>query len=380
MRIFTVLFLALFSLGSVAQDSKKVSLTITYKGSPLCYWDVTIKHGDVELAKGKTDDKGRVDFGYVRLLSNGIDAYGYKKTANGEKKWDVKGYITLNDQGHADFDFQPLVEETGMGSMLESAWGLTLNDCQGGSSSGTSMSSGESGSSSGNESSKSEGPSIAEQQKAEQEQWKEDWESGKTTAEGYQNQRAMYANKIDDLTRKINKKTEELNDAKPDSKEYSELSYEIKDMELEKQITELKLERTDKEIANGNKPLSKTERDEYKDKEESLKAQQKALKEKKDSGVRISESNNEDISGDSEEEFEKFTVYTAEEFASMGTMSLQKLKIEYQTKLGKRKTALKAKGSIMKDDKKALLEKEIAELERMIELMETELAKRKEEK
>lgn len=398
MKFFTLLLLSLFTFGAaLAQESKKVTMKLTYKGAPLCYWDVTLKHGDVALKQGKTDDKGFVDFGYVQLLSYSVDASGYKKTANGEKTWDVKGYISLNEQGHADFDFQPLVEETGMGSMMEAAWGLTLNDC--GSGSGGSSSIGSTTTNSGTTTTGSDESSTgtkstleqweeesalkeAERQK-QREQEQADWESGKTTAEGFQNQRNLYIHQLEDIDRKIAKKTEERNAVKPDSRDYSELSYEIQDLEIEKKLTQLKLEKTEKQIAKGNAPLDKTEREYYNQQEEKLKAERKALEEKQNSGVKISteqpaeSDTNSEVS--EEEEFEKFVVYTAEEIASMSTLNLQKLKLEYSTKCGKRKTVLKAKGAIMKDDKKAQLEKEITELEKMIELMEAELLKRKDQ-
>lgn len=375
----------------LAQESKKVTMKLTYKGSPLCYWDVTIKHGDMQLKQAKSDENGFVDFGYVSLYSYGVDAYGYKKTANGEKKWEVKGYITLNENGHVDFDFQQLVEETGMGSMIESAWGLTLNDCAAGSGSSattnqTTTSTNQSSTTSTTDSKTTleqwdeESAAREEERKREQEQREADWESGKTTAEGYQNQRTMYQNQIKNIDAKIAKKTEELNEVKSDSKEYSEISYELKDLEIEKQLTQLKLEKVEKEIAKGNVPLEKSDREYYKSKEDELKEQQRLLKEKRESGVRINEDqdNGQEVTtGEEEEEFEKFIVYTAEDFVGMSTMNLQKLKIEYSAKLGKRRTVFKTKGSIMKPEKLALLEDEIASLEAMIELMDAELAKRK---
>ncbi len=413
-RTGLVMLCLLLGVSLSAQESKKVSMKLTYKGAPLCYWDVTIKHGDMTLKQGKTDENGFVDFGYVSLYSYAVDAYGYKKTANGEKSWDVKGYITLNENGHVDFDFQQLVEETGMGSMIESAWGLTLNDCgSGGASGGT----GTSGTTSSQTTGETENTSTGTETKSTLEQWNEesaakeeerkqeqaqrdaDWESGKTTAEGYQNQRAMYINQIKNCDAKIVKKTDERNGVKADSKEYSELSYEIKDLEIEKEITQLKLEKVEKEIAKGNVPLEKSEREYYKAKEDDLKEQQRILKEKRDSGVRINENEQENNGAgkeqngseendtksngteenniEEEEEFEKFVVYTAEEFAAMSTINLQKLKLEYSAKLGKRKTVLKAKGSIMKTEKLALLQDEIYSVEKMIELMDSELAKRK---
>lgn len=392
-RVCTILFLTFFSYALVAQESKKVSMKLTYKGAPLCYWDVTIKHGDVSLKQGKTDENGFVDFGYVSLYSYGVDAYGYKKTANGEKKWDVKGYITLNENGHVDFDFQQLVEETGMGSMIESAWGLTLNDCGSGSSSSTATNQTTTSTTTTNQSSTTtttdtkttleqwdeESAAREEERKREQEQRDADWESGKTTAEGYQNQRVMYQNQIKNIDSKIAKKTEERNKYKPESVDYSDLSYEIRDLELERELSKLKLEKVEKEIAKGNMPLEKSEREYYKTKEDELKDQQRVLKEKKDAGIRFnaSEDKVEQPSTEEDAELESFVLYTAEDFAAMSTVNLKKLKLEYSAKLGKRKTVLKTNSGLMKPEKQAVIEGEIQSLEKMIELMEVEIAKRK---
>jgi hypothetical protein len=109
---------------------KDVTLTIKYNDMLLCNWEVTIKHGDVPLAKATTDSHGVVKYNGVKLLSNDIDAFGFKPHPGGDKKWDAKGYIKLNDEGFAVLDFGPIVQEAGMPkAMVESAWGLTINDC-----------------------------------------------------------------------------------------------------------------------------------------------------------------------------------------------------------------------------------------------------------
>ena len=104
---------------------------------------------------------------------------------------------------------------------------------------------------------------------------------------------------------------------------------------------------------------------------------------KKSNSKEVKENNeekkaDEGDASEEEEEFEKFDIYTAEELALMSTFNLQKLKMEYSTKSGKRKTAIKAKGTLMKEEKKMQLENEISELEKMIVLVDAELAKRKE--
>lgn len=385
---FSVLFSAFLS---VAQKTMDVTLKITYRNNPLCYWDVTIKHGDIELAKGKTDDKGVVKFKYVKLLSLGIDAYGYKATANGDKKWDVKGYITLDDNGNADFDFEKLLQETGMPvGMMEAAWGLTLNDCAGsGSSSGSSSGSGTGSGSSISEQQKEdqdewqkEQDAKAAERKAEQDQFMTDWESGKTQAEGLQNQKTQLEGKIEGLTGKINRRNGELAKLTPQSKDHSELAYEIKDLELERSLAEVKLEKTNKMIANGNAPLNKELRQDFNEREDALKAEQKQLSDDKKSGKIYGAPEEVKTEGDAkaaeEDDEESVNYYTEAEIANMSTVGLQKAKLSYNNKITTRKVSLKTKAAIMKQDKKARLEAEIVELTRLIGVMEAELTKRKE--
>ncbi len=424
----TVLFIAAFSF---AQDSKKVAITFTYKGNPLCYWDVTIKQGDVTIANAKTDENGKADFGYCRLAYNGVDAYGYKKTANGEKKWDVKGYIGIDESGNTKFDFLPLVEDTGMGGMMEAAWGLTLNDCGGSSSSSSSASSGSGSgsSSSGTSASQEQKDDMDEwekeqeakraEQKAKQDQWNADWESGKTQAEGLQNSKAMHENKIANLDVKAQKKRIEQSKTEAGSKEYNELAYEIRDLEIEKGLTELKLEKTNLMIAKGNQQLNKAEKFPLEQREEALKAEQDSLKEAQKAGkaygvsttlsnqtsttekaqdknqtntggnsntgssekpnteVKTEEkvSNNPRING---EEEEALKLYTAEELAQLSVMNIKKLKLDYNSKITNRKVGLKTKSSIWKPEKIEKTKAELAELEKQIVLFDAELAKRKE--
>lgn len=373
-NIFTLVLVALLGLNVSAQDSKKVTMKITYKGNPLCYWDVTLKHGDVAIGQGKTDDKGFVDFGYVRLLSNQVDASGYKKTNNGDKSWDVKGYINLNEQGHADFDFDPLVQEMGMPGMLESAWGLTLNDCVASSSSNSSNnnSSTQNTTSTDNSSTTNttDNSTTANSTTSTPEPLVVD------PAQGYANQKALYENQIAGLNRKIEKKKEEQAKLTPETKEYNELTYDIMELELERDLTQVKLEKTEKSIANGNTPLNKTDRDYYNQKEEEIKTKQETLKENRKKGLSPT---GEEADVD-EDEIEGFEIYTPEQLAEMGTPGLQKLKLEYQTKLTKRNTILKTRGASLKPDKRTQLENEVLELERMIKLCDEEITKRKEQK
>ena len=421
-----LLFSAFLVVGliSFSQSSTKVSLKLTYKGAPMCFWDVTLKHGDVEIGKGKTDDKGFVSFGYVRLLSNSVDASGYKKIPNGDKKWDVKGYITLNGSGHADFDFEPLVNESGMGGMLEAAWGLTLNDCSKSSDNGSSGSSGDNmGQSNNKQEEKSDFDKQFEAQKAQQqadrEQAQADWESGKTQAEGLQNSKAMQENKIASANNKIKILNDKLAKTTPGTKEYSELQYEIRETELDRDMAQVKLDKTNRMIAKGNTPLTKAEKEDLSMREDMIKDEMESLKAAKKSGVMYGQNagssvptetkqpdvktpketeskskeekkqesahtdddeedkDDKDEKGEEKEDEDALKIVTNDELAKMSVVGLKKLKLDSNTKLTNRKVALKTKKSLMKPEKITQTETEIKQLEEQLLRIDAELEKRK---
>lgn len=432
MKQFTLFTLLLLSSIGFAQNSKKVAVKFTYKGNPLCYWDVTLKYGDAEIAKGKTDQNGLADFGYVRVLSNGVDAYGYKKTANGDKKWDVKGYIVLAESGTTNFDFQGLVEEMGMGGMIESAWGLTLNDCSkgapsssGNSSSGSSMGNGSSNNSSAGSSSsgsssttKTEAKEEEEEemsefdkqmaankakQKAEQEQRQADWESGKTQAEAYQNSKVTLENKIQSGNNKIKLLNDQLAKKTPGTKEYSDLQYDIKETEIERDQNQVKLDKTNRSIAKGNAPLTKGEKEDLTMREDLLSQEADSLKAAKKSGalygmgksaptenaktessekesVKKEEANEkEEKEAEKTEEAEDvLKIYTNEELKNLSVITLKKVKLDSNSKITNRKVALKTKKAMMKPEKITQTETEITQLEDQVKRIDEELGKRKE--
>ncbi len=402
-------------------------MTFTYKGAPLCYWDVTIKNGDVPLAKGKTDDKGYVEFSSVKLISLSINASGIKTTPNGEKKWDVNGYITLKENGECNFDFEPMLKETGMPvSMMEVAWGLTLNDCL------KSSSSSSSASNSGSQNTASQ--TVAKEETEEEKEAREEAEEKKeaadlaaTQAQGMQNSKAMYENKVSNLSSKIDKKKKELATVAAGSKEESELNYEIRLLEIDRDLNQVKLEKTNAMIAKGNMPLSKAEKTGFNTREDALKAEEDQLKadqkagkmfggipvqeqqtvtpiekkveepviknqeikstekevketEKKESEAKEQKEDKKESSKEEEkEEEEEFSIMTADEMKAMSLVGLHKLNIRYNTMLTNRKVSLNAKSAVMKPEKKAQIEKEVAELQIAIEVLEKEIASRKKE-
>jgi hypothetical protein len=405
-------FFLLINLSFFAQKTMNVDLTITYKGAPLCYWDVTLKHGDVAISKGKTDDQGNVKFSNVGLLSLSVDASGIKKTNNGEKKWDVKGYIQLNDQGVGKFDFEPLVKDAGMPvSMLEAAWGLTLADCAKGN---TSSSSSNSSSSTPAKSESSTSTSAPKEEEKEESAA----DIAKSTAETLQSTKAMQESKVSNLTSKIAKKTTERSKYTAFTKEHSALSYEIKDLELDKELTQVKLDKTNAMIAKGNMPLNKSERETFNQREDAIKESQSKLEQSKKAGIlfdgvnyetkketiqtatvstpvntspstekksetmeskEVKETKEESLKASETEtkpEKEKgIQLLNTSDLAAMSVINLKKLKLDQNSKIASRKLNLKAK-STMSPSQIEQYEKDIKVLEENIILLDIEITKR----
>lgn len=403
-------FFLLINLSFFAQKTMNVDLTITYKGAPLCYWDVTLKHGDVAISKGKTDDQGNVKFSNVGLLSLSVDASGIKKTNNGEKKWDVKGYIQLNDQGVGKFDFEPLVKDAGMPvSMLEAAWGLTLADCAKGNTSSSSSNS------SASSPTKSESSTNSTQTPPKEEEKEESAaDIAKSTAETLQSTKAMQENKVNNLTSKIAKKTTERSKYTAFTKEHSALSYEIKDLELDKEMTQVKLDKTNAMIAKGNMPLNKSERETFNQREDIIKESQSKLEQSKKAGILFdgvnyeakkestpiapisspattpvaTEIKTETTPKETKEESLKATEnqtttekekgiqpLSTTDLAAMSVINLKKLKLDQNSKIASRKLNLKAK-STMSPTQIIQYEKDIKVLEENILLIDSEITKR----
>lgn len=425
--VFLISLFVFTTLASFSQQTMNVKMTFTYKGAPLCFWDVTIKNGDVPLAKGKTDDKGYVEFSSVKLISLSINASGIKTTPNGEKKWDVNGYITLKDNGECNFDFEPMLKETGMPvSMMEAAWGLTLNDCMKSSSSSSSSNSSNASSSSTNSTTTAqvvkEETEAEKEAREEAEDKKEAADLAATQAQGMQNSKAMYENKIANLSAKIDKKKKERSTVTVGSKEESDLNYEIRLLEIDRDMNQVKLEKTNAMIAKGNMPLNKAEKTGFNDREDALKAEEDQLKADQKAGklfggmavqeqkiVPPAEKQNEEIKSTEketketekketeakeqkeekkesskeedtkEEEEEEFSIASADEMSAMSLVSLHKLNIRYNSMLTNRKVSLNAKGALLRPEKKTQLEKEVAELQVAIEQLDKEIASRKKE-
>jgi hypothetical protein len=421
MKCITLIFSFLLAFTFSAQKTLDVKLILKYKNSPLCNWDVTIKHGDVAIAKSKSNEKGEVVFKNATILSLSIDAYGYKAFNGGDKKWDVKGYIQLNDQGFAEFDFEPLVKDAGMPvSMLESAWGLTINDC-GGIVASTPKSEEKSSTSFSNSTTKAE-----EVKPAEEEEKYTVKDMQQDMKQSMDNMKLMHENKISNLTSKIEKKTKQRDALDSKSKEYSTISYEIHDLELEKEITKVKLEKVNLQISKGYKPLNKSEKEPLDAREDAFTLEQKMFKKKEKDGLFYNTNENienpkptnpkttetkptetpksevkttekEQIKSEvktektetkpattetkteskpANSEKEEIKIYTENELVAMSVVNLKKIKLEYNTLIAKWKVTLKTKSSFLKPAEIEKYKADIVKVEAQIKLIDAELTKR----
>jgi hypothetical protein len=403
MKFLALFFFLVFGLSLSAQKTLDVKLILKYRNNPLCNWDVTIKHGDATIAKSKSNEKGEVTFKNATVYSLSIDAYGYKAFQGGDKKWDVKGYIQLNEQGFASFDFEPLVKETGMpASMLEAAWGLTISDC--GQVASTPKSEEKSTTASPTKTEEKKTVEEVEEEKYSVEDMQQDMKAG------MDNMKLMQENKIANLNSKIEKKTVQRNGLDAKSKEYSKLSYEIKDLELEREISKIKLEKVNLQISKGYKPLNKTEKVPLDDREDALSEEQKLLKKKEKEGyfygtseliesskpkaqeesqaeektekpekkAEKSEKEEAKVEETNEKEARKF--YTESELAEMSVFALKKYKMELNTSKMKLELNLKTKNSIFMPDEIEQFKADLSKIESQILLIDTELQKRSETK
>lgn len=274
-----------FAVMTFFASAADVSLRFVYKSSPLCHWDVTIKQGNATVAKGVTDSDGRLTLSGVTLITKELNAEGIKKTPNGEKKWSVNGYITLDDNNYCEFDFEPVVKEaakdSGMpASMFEGSWGLTINDCGGHSA----------------DRPQSQTTSVGSQSA--------EIKTGGVTANVQvsnpkQDEKQNIENDITFTSSKLHKKTLELNEA-DDELDIRVLEAEVDEYEARLVMLQLELRIVNKELAGEEVPMlmlqergiRKAEYDQMRDErkaiEDEVKAARKAeKKENRGSGVKI---------------------------------------------------------------------------------------------
>jgi hypothetical protein len=238
-----------------------VSMKFTYNGQGVCRYEITLKNGDVALAKGTTNDAGEVSFSGVSLLSKEVNVYGYRKSDKGEFKFDINGYITLNDSHYAEVKMDELLKEMSSGSglpasMLAGGWGLTNLDCAAASSSSK------------------ENPTPPDSEADEA-----DNGNIPTAGESLAIQEQGLRNEISGLDRKISKSEGELNQLKAagaDVRDIEIMQLDIEEMKLKRERKKVMLERN---LAMQQGALSEPERKAFSDREDSYSAREKDFRE-----------------------------------------------------------------------------------------------------
>lgn len=268
----TFLFSALIGL---AQND--IALKITYNGQAVCKYEITVKAGGGVLGKGVTDDNGEVKFGGVGVKVVDVDVHGYKKTANGEKKFDLQGYVKLDDNGFAHIQMETIVKDAAGDSgfpegMLAAAWGLTDLDCGGTKSTGNT----------GGETKKEE--SVPEESVGSAEY--EGDEKGKlvTIEESLALQEQGFKNEIAMLDRKIAKAettVAELKTAGGDETDIQIEELDLQEMKYKRERKKISLEKVQKAQAGTLTETEKTalnqQEDRYSVMEKDLRAERKDL-------------------------------------------------------------------------------------------------------
>jgi len=382
MKAFFIALFTIFTFPSFGQGID-VELLITYSGKPLCYWDITIKQGDVSLASGTTNQEGKVLYSNVPLAYSTIDIYGHKNTSNGSKDWNVRGYVDVDQQGKAHLNLNDIVKEVGVSmATLESAWGLSSSDCGGASAtsaaSTTSTTSSQVAQSEQNtETESSESDKEDEAYITSKEDDSDENEAPKVTLmtpqESLEGQRAVHENKIAKATSKIAKLERDLDKEEENSKESNDLKYEIRYQEIERGIAQAKLDKVNLSISKNYQPLTRSEKAPYNDKIDALSDEYKTLKEKQKDNI---------VYGGTEKlkNMTSVELYTQEDLDQKSTVALKKEKLDYNTLLGKRKLKLKTKSAFLSPEEKSNLEKEIDLINQQIDIIQKELDKRSDEK
>lgn len=373
---FSLLMLAFIFINSAfSQKTTDVKIQFKYKNSPLCNWEVTLKHGDVAIGKAISNSEGVAEFKGVTIISKSVDAYGYKTHKGGDKKWDVKGYIDLNDDDYASFDFEKVIKEAGMPvAMMEAAWGLNIKDC--GVISNSNTDSNSNNAKTNTDVKKDDNANSSSED--ENETLKSDVLSAQNTlADNLALNKQGFENKLSALKNKKEKTIKKREKTEVNSKDYSDLTYELEDIDLDIKLTEIRLEKTNKQIDKGNLPLNKEERNYYKDAENEIKTKQDELKSNKKSGVLYHDKNtpkevvkenatNATTPETTESENEEIKSYSNDELTAMSAFELKKLKVKINSQIGSRKVKLKTRGGLDDNDIK-LLEQEIALLQQQLD-------------
>lgn len=348
-RIFTLATLVLVAFTALAET---VKLKITYNGTGVSGHTVSVMIGGGVLGSGVTDSNGDVSISVSSLPTKSIDLKGEKKCNNAEKSWEVKGWVTLDDNNYYHLKMEEpiaeMVEASGgfmSESMMVSSYGLV---CSG---SGTSSDTGGSDNSGASDDSGTGSTGVTTQPLM-------------TKEESLESQKMMLENRLGNLDSKIAKSQEKIEEGKVEGKKKEEEMYDIKEWQIEKKITQNKLNKVNMEIEKGM--LNKSERTMFKDNEKMYKDELDEVKEDRKNGVSLL----------SEEEKAEAIAISEEELANMNNMQLKSKKMDYKTKLGKLKVKLKTRGKFMSPVELEETEAQIAELEKAIEVLDAEIVKR----
>lgn len=349
-RIFTLATVMMVAFSALAET---VKLKITYNGSGVSGHTVSVLIGGGVLGSGVTDSNGEVSISVVSLPTKSIDLKGEKTCNNAQKSWEVKGYVTLDDNNYAHLKMEEpiaeMVEASGgfmSESMMVASYGLV---CSGSGSSPSGSSSSENTGGSDNTGSGSTGGTT---------------QPLMTKEESLASQKMMLENRLGNLDNKIAKSQEKINDEKVEGKKKEEEMYDIKEWEIEKKIAQNKLDKVNLEIEKGM--LNKSERTMFKENDKMYKEELDQVKEDRKKGVSLL----------SDEEKAEAVEITEEELADMNNMQLKSKRVDYKTKLGKLKVKMKTRGKFMSPNEKEETEAQIAEFEKAIEVLEAEIEKR----
>lgn len=347
MQRYPSLFLALLLLAGFGLRAETVQLKITYQGNGVANSDITIKHGDVALGSGRTDSGGNVSISASNLISKSIDVYGRKTCGGTTKNWDVKGWVTLDDDNFAHLEMDDVVKEmSSMGmseGMLVSAWGLSASGCNDSGTSSSAPSETSNAGSTGGSSSSAGSDGLA-------------WEE--LRQEKLAIQRSSLENDIDLLENRIVKKQARLNAARDNG----EADVSIRRAEIDLEMDRLRLEDKELELEqveaklNGGK-LAKARRTEVQERQAQIETDLDRLKEEDKKLKREEKAQQEEDSID-----------------TMSRVDVKKRLLDLRSSRKKKKLSLKMNGKKMDAEKKASLVAEVAALDARITRLEERLA------
>ncbi len=320
----------LFFTVTIVSAQQDVSLKITYKSQGVCDYEITIKHGDVSLSKSTTDKSGDVSFGSVQLISKSIDVYGYKKTANGDKTFELKGYVALNDSYfyHIKMDeiLKDVCSSSGMPeNMLLGAWGLNNLDCG--------VSSGNTGK--GAESDQAVSELKSNNDKAEDAIFDQQ-NSGFSESQ-------LLENEIAALDRKITKNQKEHDELVSDEAAQIDidiLNCELEEQKLKRERKTLALERVEKSKVSA---LSPAETNDYKTREQAIadqEAEWKANRNELEKSKKESESNGKSGLGNAKDKMEMSSLRTQIKLKEKGIENAKEKGKESNEEIAKRELEL----------------------------------------